>query len=137
MEYKQIFAKYILNTPPGAKVFLYDAFVYSIPPDVYISTKSLKHAYDRRPVSARKYLDRIYDVFKDPDWIMQGGEGQRGHILFLKNLSQNKFLICPAEFCQKEGKPVLFCVTFFPSRIEYIKKSTILWSREAGGIPPS
>lgn len=136
MEYKEIFSEYVLNTSPGAKVFLYDAFICSIPPDVYISTKSLKHVYDRRPDVTRKYLDRIYDVFEYPDCITQGGEDQRGDILFLKKLSEDKFLICPAEFCKKEGKSVLFCVTFFPAGKAYIKKSTILWSREVGGIPP-
>lgn len=136
MEYKFIFAKYILDTPPGARVILYDAYVCSLPknvhtslrlieefsiPDVYISTKSLKHAYDRRPVSTVEHLDEIAVLFYEPDYITVNFGNQRADFIFFKQFRRNKFLACPVEICPYKNGTALFCATFFPSKSAYIK----------------
>lgn len=151
-KYKRIFAEQILGTPPKAPVALYDVLIGRIPmevcsflhwyrkfssPEVYISTWSLKHAYDQRPEFTINYLSDLPAVFQEPDYISLPKFGDRGDFIFFRKFRERKFLACPIEICAKGLGEAPFCVTFFPTRPSYIKKSTIVWSREGGAIPPS
>lgn len=144
MKYRRVFVRYILGTPPGARVVLKEILLcsirskpFSLPSKVYISTKSLKHAYDRRPDFTVDYLDEIYRTMKDPDYITENTIGKKGSFIFFKRMRRKKFLGCPVEISIKNKKEALFCVSFFPTKESYIKKSSVLWSREGGAIPPS
>ena len=152
MDYKKIFAEHILNTPPESEIILLDVLISSLPIDlykelrliekfssqnIYISTKSLKHAYDRRQEFTASSLDNLPETFITPDYVVKGREDQRADFIFLKWISRDRLIACPVEICEQNDETALFCITFFPARISYIKKSTILWSREDGGISPS
>lgn len=115
-------------------------------PRIYISTKSLKHSYDRRPDFTTLYLDDVHLTLKDPDCVLENVEDKdgtlivkRGHFIFCRKLvgRKNKYLACPVEVDNRGGATALFCVSFFPSKSSYIKKFPTLWDREAGESPPS
>jgi hypothetical protein len=152
MEYKRIFIAHILNTPYEARIILRNILVCSISdklynhlcnvrdfsvPDIYISTRSLKHVYDKRPSVAIEYLDILYDALSQPDLILFGKSSGKADFIFCKKLREDKWLVCPIGISYKKNKRFLFCFTFFPARQNYIKKSAILWSREDGRVPPS
>lgn len=160
MKYVKVFQRDILGTAPEAYITLANVFVCHIPtsthallrgnkefshPRVYISTKSMKHGYDKRPTFTEDNIDEVCKALKDPDIIARNEiwkDGRmvekRGDFIFFRRLGRRaKFLGCPIEVIEHNGDGVLFCVSFFPSDENYIAKFPTLWDREGGENPPS
>lgn len=92
MDYRQIFAEYVLGTAPQLLIVRLGAVIcqlesrtfqfleerYGITsPDVYVSTWSLKHVYDERPDFISSHLDDWLTVFQRPDIISLAKAGHR------------------------------------------------------------
>lgn len=157
MKYKKVFSEQIIGTNPRCHVVVQDIFVCTLDshfhqvlrcekefaiPRIYVSTKALKHSYDRRRQFSELNISLLYETLKRPDYICNNRieyEGKtilkRGDFIFFKAISNDKkFFACPVEVT-KSNK--LSCVSFFPSKLSYIKKFPTLWDREDGVYPPS
>jgi hypothetical protein len=101
-------------------------------PGVYVTTRALKHLYDKKP--AEEYdtlLDGLDEVVKYPHQIYQNMRSKRGNLCLVGIYADAEY-ICPIE-----ATPELQIVTAFRKRDEkYLRKYKLLWSREVGN-PPS
>ncbi len=103
---------------------------------VYISTRVIKHIYDKRPAEEFDFLLlNISDIVKYPDFIYSNKQAKRGNFVFVKELKNYKYF-CSIEETQKDGElKCLEIVTFF--RINdnnYLKNYELLWKWEGGNL---
>jgi hypothetical protein len=150
MDIKEAFNSLINNTAPESQVPIRDIYicwidrniqnvmkkeVYFLNPRSYISTKSIKHAYDRRPSFTRDNVGEIDGIIRYPDFVLKDND-KKGDFIFVKrsDLSKKKFICCPAEICMREsGHLSVKCVTFFPTKSRsYLRKFPTVWDREGG-----
>ena len=137
--------QYIVGTPPKAVVkdtkillcCLTNAVVqgsgYKNSP-VYVTSRMLKHLYDKRPAEEYDILINIlHKVVKFPDIIFENQQDKRGDIIFLKNYKAEKYL-CVLEKGVEEDNCI---ATAFRVRDEnYTKKYKELW-RWRDDVPSS
>lgn len=139
---RQALLDYILGTKPGASVVLRQIFVCNAPKaigthPIYVATKSLKHAYDRRPDFVVNNVDDLFHTLAAPDYIVKNVGTKRGDLIFVKEMPRGKIFACPIETVRVACGYAYFCLSFFPSKKPYVNKHPVLWSREGGGISPS
>lgn len=101
----------------------------------YITTRSLKHMYDKRPAAEYdKVCEHMHSVVKYPDHIYVDKPGKRGNYCFRKRIDGIDYLVVVEH--NKEIKK-LSCVTgFFLRKESYLNNYDSLMSWE-GGTPPS
>lgn len=107
---------------------------------MYLSSKSLKHFYDRRPDFTSENIGQVHAVLKDPDFIVRNVKEEDGMIvrkraefLFLKvDRYGQRFLACPVEVGVWEESTALWCVSFFSAKFSYLTQFPLLWSKEDG-----
>lgn len=107
----------------------------TIPKQVYLKTRVLKHIYDKKPAQEYDFLlSNIHALVKYPDNVYKNKSPQkRGEYCFTKMIDGNNFLCC----LENLPKGSLFIVTAFRVRKEsYLKDYTLLWSRRSD-IPSS
>lgn len=101
---------------------------------VYITSKCLKHLYDKKPAEEYhcliKYLPQIV---KHPDLIYQNSAGKRGSLCFYKKIGKNAYLCTLEKGVNLEESIEMdianFIATCFRLRDEnYLKKYKLLWS---------
>lgn len=112
--------------------FVYEGKVHR----VFISTRSLKHVYDKRPaeefdrciLTINDILDKYLEIYHNKD-------GKRGSLLIThKDCYLDKY-ICVLEKDTQDN--IYNIVTFFRLRKDnYLKSYKLIWSQE-GGEPPS
>jgi hypothetical protein len=147
-EVVRLYKKYIRNSAKRAIVQLVLIFLCHLTAavtkginspcnKVYMSTRMLKHAYDKRPAEEFDFfLEHIVDVIKYPDVVYKNKDGKRGSFCFVKEIKNLNCLVS-LETIEKNGEPS-HCevVTFFRVDSDYLKSYELLWEWE-GGIPPS
>ena len=150
MDIKEAFISLINGTPLESAVPIRDIYlcwidrdiqntmkkeVYFLNPRSYISTKSIKHAYDRRPSFTEKHAHEIDGIIREPDLVLKDND-KKGDFIFVKRSARgkNKFICCPIEICVREsGHLSVKCVTFFPTKSRaYLRKFPTVWDREGG-----
>lgn len=100
---------------------------------ISISTRALKHLYDKRPAEEFDFLVRnLLLLVKFPDQIYNNKEGKRGGICLVKQLDGLKY-ICVIEDLDN----AMEVVTCFRLRKEgYLQGYKLIWSRK-DDIPSS
>ena len=101
----------------------------------YLTTKMLKHCYDKKTAEFFHFLlDNLNYIITYPDKIYKNKGAKRGDFGFTKILKGNEYF-CSLEFDNKEKK--MFVVTSFKLKNDnYLKNYKLLWSWE-DGTPPS
>lgn len=106
----------------------------SIPSDcVYLSTRVMKHAYDKR--TARDYdllIDNLVSLLESPDRIYKNKESKRGLFCFVKDI-KNSQCLCSIEVSMNlDLKSVCEVVTFFIPGNAYLRSFELLWEWKGG-----
>lgn len=103
---------------------------------VYVSTRVLKHVYDKR--SAEEYdflINHIHTVTKYPDFIYKNKPGKRGDFCFVKAI-KNKNYFCCIENVDDETSKALEIVTFYRVQKEkYLENYKLLWGWRDDRLP--
>ncbi len=105
---------------------------------VYLSTRVLKHIYDKRPAEEFDFmLENTFNVVKYPDKIYKNKNGKRGSYCFVKDIKNMKCLVS-VETIYDENKNTTHCevVTFFRVEDKYLANYELLWEWK-GGTPSS
>lgn len=106
---------------------------------VYISTRVLKHIYDKRPAEEFDFLlENVHSVVKYPKQIYLNKSGKKGNFCFVSDLKNKKY-ICSIEVKKDENDNHSHCeiVTFFRIQKEnYLENYELLWEWK-GGKPSS
>ena len=136
--------KYIRGTEKGAFVQLEVVFVCNLTNavmrsisithnKVYVSTKVLKHLYDKRP--GEEYdsvVDNLHKVIKYPDHIYKNKEGKKGTFIFMKKIKGDNYL-CSLEIITIETEEKIEVVTGYRIRKDgYMDSYELLWSWRDG-----
>lgn len=97
---------------------------------VFISTRSLKHLFDKKPAEEFHFiLDHIHLILIYPDKIYKNKTEKRGNICLVKKIKGSEYL-CSLE---KGDTRRYYVVTAFRLRnSDYIKNYTLLWNRGSG-----
>lgn len=100
---------------------------------VYVSTRVIKHIYDKRPAEEFDFLiENVHLVIKYPDRIYKNKDGKRGSYCFVKNV-KNTMCFCSIETVEKDGQPPMCeIVTFFRTSEAYLKNYELLWEWKVG-----
>lgn len=103
---------------------------------VYISTRALKHGYDKR--SAEEYdflIENLHRLVKYPQFIYRNKKAKRGNYIFVKDFKDKKYF-CSIELIETEQSNHFEVVTFFRLQKEsYLFNYDLLWEWE--GRQPS
>lgn len=108
---------------------------------VYISTRVVKHIYDRKPAEEFEYLsNHIHKIVKYPDYIYMNKDSKRGDFGFVKQLDKDLYF-CSVQavddMIEDGGTSGLCVVTAFRLRKpNYLNNYKLLWSWR-GDIPSS
>ena len=108
---------------------------------VYLSTKALKHVYDRHvydkntPEDFAIILENITNILKYPDKLFKNLVAKRGDILFVKEINQRLYY-CSIEIAMGETGQSIEIVSLTITGEKYLKKFTLLWSWRTA-TPPS
>lgn len=97
---------------------------------VYITTKMLKHIYDKKPAELYDFIvQNLYQIVKYPDHIYKNKSTKRGDFCFVKLLKNEKYL--PSiEVCAGDNKnqEEIYVATVFRTDEKYLEKYELLWS---------
>jgi len=139
MIFRSIYKKYIKGTDKKAIVQLVQVFVCHLTSSVskgikcgcnkvYISTRVIKHVYDKRSAEEFDFLiDNIHLVIKYPDKVYKNKNGKRGSFCFVKKIKNFKYF-CSIETTKKDEQgPICEIVTFFRVDEDYLKNYKLLW----------
>jgi hypothetical protein len=137
---RRYYGKYIKNTyrnestPLKVSLLCTSDFVG----EVYLSTRSLKHIFDRHihdkkdPETFRVILNAMPDIIKRPDEVRLDTEAKRGNVLFIKRIDMKQFLVS----VEIDQSGMAHVVSSSATGRKYIEKFTLLWSWETA-TPPS
>ena len=128
-----VFKKYVKGTAKKAPVQLLQVFLchltvavmkgVGIPcSKVYITTRVIKHIYDKRPAEEFDYcIETALSVVKYPSKIYKNKSGKRGSFCFVKEVKNSLCFVSIETFCDQEGKPTHCEVaTFFRPAAGYL-----------------
>lgn len=138
---QDFFEKYIKGTPEKAmvvdcKIFLCcltNAVCLGIGVDkiigkVYITSRALKHLFDKKPAEEFFFLiDNLHKIVKYPDKIYKNKTSKRGGYCLVKKIVDSNYL-CSIEIVEE----IEIATAFRLRDNDYIKKYTLLWSWEDG-----
>lgn len=136
--------RYVVNTTKNALVQNVSVFLcnltYTVTREaglqgyhkVYVSTRVLKHSYDKRP--AFEYdliINELHKIVKYPDKIYENKENKRGDYCFVKIVKSERCL-CIVE----KGEQCLEIVTFYRAPKEkYLNSFSLVWSWRNDSAP--
>ena len=156
---RDLFKKYIEATPEKAIVanrkiclcYLTKAVTVGICVDhsiknVYITTRCLKHLFDRKPAEEFLFIvNKLHRIVKYPDRIYKNKKGKRGEFCFVKNIGNEEYF-CSIEILEipsavyggsefgtsKYGKnsitkEIRIATAFRLRNPKHIKNYTLLW----------
>ncbi len=107
---------------------------------VYISSKSIKHIYDRHCHEKKQnniytiIIDNLDNIVKYPDMIKQNKESKKkkGAVVFIKEINGITFA-CPIEISMlrkvKKMKEIISVVSVFKKNEGYLKDTKILYTK--------
>ena len=102
---------------------------------VYVSTRVIKHIYDKRPAEEFDYLmEVVAKTVKYPDQVYQNKQGKRGSYCFVKTIKNQKCFVS-LEVCDEENFPRCEIVTFYRVSENYLSSYKLLWEWEGGESP--
>jgi len=111
---------------------------------VYISTKTIKHLYDRKPAEEfESIIKNLYPLVCYPNYIYENLHGKRGNLGLVKIFHGVKYF-CSIEKTEDKNPEdgstgTNYVVTSFrirPDKESYLNKYKLLWSWK-GDIPSS
>lgn len=137
---QDLFNKYIKNTKYKEDIIISQAFVCNLNENiakiieanlikVFISSKSLKHIYDRhffdkdRPNDFYIILNNLELFINNPDAIYFNKLSKRGDFIFVKKI-QNNMYMCSLEIIND----AIEIVSAYVTGPKYINKFVLLWS---------
>ena len=124
----ELYKNAVLGTPKGALVSIERICICTA---IYISSKCLKHIYDRHcfdkkaPKDFDLILENLTEVLTHPDKVFINKPGGRGDLLFAKEIDE-KICLCVLEIQTKDK--ILEVVSASFSGEKYLRKFTLLWS---------
>lgn len=141
MPIKDLFKKYIKNTGYKDGITLLRTFVCTIRKElqqvigsrnnkVFISTRSLKHIYDRHifdkktPKDFYLIINNVNNIVCNPDRIYLNEETKRGDFIFVKKINNNMYA-CILEIIDEEKIEI---VSIYTTGEKYLDKFILLWS---------
>lgn len=105
---------------------------------VYITTRAVKHLYDKKPAEEYFFLiENLYKLVKVPDRIYENKNSKRGSFCLVKHIKGNYYL-CSIETTRRvtemgEEIEENYVATAFRVREEnYLKNYKLLWSWKDG-----
>jgi hypothetical protein len=141
---REMFEKYVCGTPEKAIVFLakervgilyphISNTVYLLENSIFLSTRALKHLYDKRPAEEFDVLiDNFRSIINSPDACYRNPSGKRGNFCLSKDISNVPHFVV-IEAVENTGREALEVVTAFRARHpRYLKDYELLWSRRDG-----
>ncbi len=105
---------------------------------VYLSTRVLKHVYDKRPAEEFDFMmENISNIVKYPNKIYRNKNGKRGSYCFVKQV-QNLNCLVSIEAIKNNEENMTHCeiATFFRVDDDYLLNYELLWEWK-GGTPSS
>lgn len=100
---------------------------------VYITTKVLKHIYDKKPAELYDFIIKnLPQIVKYPNHIYRNKNGKRGDFCLVKSLKNEKYL-CSIEICEvcidtEKKQEEIYIATVFRTDDKYLEKYELLWS---------
>ncbi len=139
----ELHQKYIINTAKGALVPNISVFLcnltYAVTKGVdlegyhkvYISTKVLKHSYDKHPTfEYNLIINEIHKIIRYPDYVYKNKENKTGDYCFVK-IVKNEKCLCVLE----KSEQCLEVVTFYRvTKEKYLNSFTLVWSWRDDGV---
>jgi hypothetical protein len=96
---------------------------------VLVSSKALKHLYDKKPAEEYDYmLTHAHTFVKYPDKIYINRDGKRGDYIFIKDIS-GEIWLCSIE---KEKEHCYLVTCFRLHKESYLKNYKLIWSWKIG-----
>lgn len=132
---QNFFYRYIARRPykgPVKNFLLFLAHVGKDPASgsVHITTRSLKHLFDKKPAEEFHFiLDHLHLLLTYPDRIYQNKSGKRGNLCLVKRIKGHEY------FCSMEkvsANEFQIATSFRLRDSDYIKDYTLLWNRGSG-----
>ena len=144
----KIYKKYIKGTSPEQEVLISSIFLVNLTnvvkricglqtAKVYISTKVIKHLYDRKPAEEFDFIIRNMAIItRFPDHIYRNKTGKRGEFCFVKELRGCKYMSVVESVCLQDSEyKQSVLVTCFRLRDEdYLKSYLKIWSWKGGDL---
>lgn len=95
--------------------------------NIYITTKVLKHMYDKKPAEEYDFLlVHLPQIIKYPDRIYQNRNGKRGNIC-LSKIVKNQPYLCSLED-KAENKEIVVVTAYRIRDKKYLEKYSLVWS---------
>lgn len=128
-------SRHIQNTDAGEIVVLESSFLCNLTSatlhgvglthaKIYISTRVIKHIYDKRTAEEFDFLARnLHLVFRFPDQVYENKSSKRGQYVFVKTIKDQLY------FASLEYTTRLEVVTTFRIRkLSYLNNYQLMWS---------
>lgn len=102
--------------------------------EVYITTRALKHLYDKKPAEEYDFIIRhLHAITKYPTLIYENKDSKRGGFCLVEKNLKNEDYLCSIEVVDSK----IYVATAFRIRDKkYIESYKLLWSWE-DDVPPS
>ncbi|MDP4010805.1 MAG: hypothetical protein Q8P72_01085 [Candidatus Roizmanbacteria bacterium] len=145
MTIKKLFKLYIDGTDEKAKIIDTSTMVCNATKTVakacslssvkiYISTKVIKHLYDKRPAEEFNFLiNNLHTIVKYPDDIYKNKDSKRGHFAFVKTFKNDKYfssIEVVENFKVNEILEDVNCIVtcFRMKKEKYLNNYELMWS---------
>ncbi len=137
--------KYVRGTEKRAIVQVVQAFLCNLTVSVasgifcpcnkvYISTRVIKHVYDKRPAEEFDFLmSNGYLIVKYPDSVYMNKNNKRGSYLFVKKIESSKYA-CSIEIIKKDNTAQCEVATLFRTNEDYLRNYELLWEWKGGNL---
>lgn len=136
-----VYDKYIKGTPEKGLVeekkflvcFLTQAVCKGMNFDsnkAYISTRALKHMYDKKPAEEFIFLlENLHKIVRYPDRVYENKDGKRGDLCLQKCIADNQYL-CSIQFVdvEEDQKEIQITTAFRVRKSNYLLSYKLLWS---------
>lgn len=128
---QKFFNKYVRNTQKNTRV---SSFKIELTPTVILSTRALKHVYDKRPAQEFDFfIKNLQKIITNPDQVYLNKSGKRGNLCLIK-IKNNEPYLCLLENISHTSHSTKEVVTFFRSNWTYIRDYELLWERKDGNL---
>lgn len=102
---------------------------------IYISTRVVKHVYDKRPAEEFDFLvDNVHQILKYPDRVFKNKDAKKGDLCFVKKIHNHLYLASVETMKDLIGRNT-HCevITFFRVQKEsYLNGYELLWEWKVG-----
>lgn len=97
---------------------------------VYISTRVIKHVYDKKPAEEYDFLvSNLHQIVKYPDLVYLNKKGKRSDFCLVKTIKNQKYLCCLEIMDDLDERVAFSVVTFYRIRKDsYLNSYELLWS---------